>query len=126
MIPLAEFSQARTLRLRFITDSYTRAMQPSMPMWKWALWRQPQLIREEGEVIYDFAGRLKDARAFVRLDSDGKDRPFDKPGEDSSGATFAMATENLPKLGHGTPVIIAFTPYKDGKRGLTVAEYQVK
>ena len=44
-IPVSELSQAKTLRVRFMTDSYTRAMHANMPMWKWALWRQPQLVR---------------------------------------------------------------------------------
>ena len=62
----------------------------------------------------------------MRLDADGKDRLFDKPGEDSSGATFAITAENVPKIEPAVPVIAAFTPFKDGKRGVTVAEYQVK
>src|SRR4029450_3704503 len=33
------------IRLRFITDSYTRAQDRNSPTWKWALWGQPQLVR---------------------------------------------------------------------------------
>jgi hypothetical protein len=54
------------------------------------------------------------------------DRAFDHTGEDSSGATFKLTTENLPKVEAAGPVIAAFTPHKDGKFGLTVAEFEVK
>ncbi|HVM48829.1 MAG TPA: glycoside hydrolase family 20 zincin-like fold domain-containing protein [Candidatus Acidoferrum sp.] len=86
--------RAGPLRLRLVTDSYTRAQDRNAPTWKWALWGQPQLIRKGGmgkrEVIYDFAQRLDEARALKRLDEDGLERPFDAPGEDATGATFKL------------------------------------
>jgi hypothetical protein len=103
-------------RVRFTTDSYSRAMDRTTPTWKWALWRRPQLLRG-GNVIYDFTAKIAQARSFIRLDSDGKDRPFDRAGEDSSGATFTVRA--------GEPIIAAFTPHKDGKFGVTVAEYDI-
>ena len=80
------------------------------------MWRRPQLLGG-GEVVYDFADRIAEARAFVRLDNDGKDRPFDRVRDDSSGATFAVPSND--------GIIAAFTPHKDGKFGVTVAEYEV-
>ena len=89
-MPLADSRQP--LRLRFITDSYSRAQDRSAPTWKWALWGRPRLVRRSrggpARVIYDFTDNIQQARAFVRLDSETKDRPFDKPEQDSTGATF--------------------------------------
>jgi hypothetical protein len=44
--------------------------------------------------IYDFSGRLSEARPFVVLDSDGAERRFDGVGEDSTGATFKVMAAN--------------------------------
>jgi len=82
------------------------------------------LIRFTGkkyEVLFDFAKRIDEARAFVQLDSDGKNRGFDQAGEDSTGATFKL----VPARISNEQIIGAFTPHKDGHFGLTVAEYQV-
>ena len=95
-IPLeaATRHNAGQLRLRFVTDSYTRAQDRNAPTWKWALWGQPQLIRigraRKREVVYDFAQHLDQARAWTRLDEDGLEHPFDAPGEDATGATFKL------------------------------------
>ncbi|MEP6663548.1 MAG: hypothetical protein ABJC04_07770, partial [Verrucomicrobiota bacterium] len=93
-IPLHEFAGKKTLRLRFVTDSYTRAMHKDWPTWKWALWGKPQLLRlskaGDRSVVYNFAGHVADAKCFVRLDKDGKEKPFDRAGEDSTGATFKL------------------------------------
>jgi hypothetical protein len=113
-----------TKRIRFITDSYSRAMNRNEPTWKWALWGQPRLLRGGG-VAVDFAQRIADAKAFVRLDADGKDRAFDHPGEDSTGATFKPTVENLPESFAPVPAIAAFTPHKDGKLGVTIAEFAI-
>jgi hypothetical protein len=115
-IPLADLAADKPLRIRFITDSYSRAQDRTGPSWKWALWQQPQLILND-EVHYDFAEKIADCRRFVRLDSDGKDRLFDKADEDSTGATFKLAETS-------TPTIAAFTPHQDGRFGVTVAEYR--
>jgi len=118
--------------LRFMTDSYARMQNP--PSRQWAFWGRPQLIEitEKGErkVIYDCAEQIGQARTFVRLDSNGKDRPFDAEGADSSGATFQQVTaESGGKLAlpsPAMPTIAAFTPHRDKKFGVTVAEYNVK
>jgi hypothetical protein len=99
-------------------------MNRNEPAWKWALWGQPRLLRGDS-VAYDFAKRAGDAHAFVRLDSDGKDRPFDHPGEDSTGATFKTTVENLPESFAPVPAIAAFTPHKDGNFGITIAEFEI-
>jgi hypothetical protein len=83
-----------SLRLRFVTDSYTRAQDRNSPTWKWALWGQPQIVRigitGHREVIFDFANNLDKTRAFTRLDVDGKEYAFTTPGEDATGATFKL------------------------------------
>ncbi len=84
----------RPTRLRFLTDSYSRAQDRSWPSWRWALWGRPELIEVarngERRVVYDFVDHLAEAHPFVRLDADGADRPFDGKGEDSTGATFEL------------------------------------
>ena len=45
---------------------------------------------EASSVLYDFTDRIDESHPFVRLDSDGKDRPFDGTGLDSTGATFRL------------------------------------
>jgi hypothetical protein len=89
-MPLADTRQP--LRVRFITDSYSRAQDRSAPTCKWALWGQPKLVRRSrggpARVVCDFTANLHEARAFVRLDKETKERPFDKPEQDSTGATF--------------------------------------
>lgn len=119
-VPLLALPSGQPLRVRFITDSYTRAMDRTSPTWKWAVWHRPRLFRAGGggAVIYDFAERLADARLMVQLDADGKLRAFDHAGEDSTGATFRLVNGLKPE-------IAAFTPHKDGKLGVTVAEYTV-
>ena len=91
-MPLPFADSRQPLRLRFITDSYSRAQDRSAPTWKWALWGQPRLVRRSrggpSRTIYDFTANIHQARAFVRLDKETKDRPFDKPDQDSTGATF--------------------------------------
>jgi len=95
-IPLDDLVRrsAGQLRLRFITDSYTRAQDRNAPTWKWALWGQPQLIRMgragRRDLVYDFAQHLDQARAWTRLDEDGLEHPFDAPGEDATGASFEL------------------------------------
>lgn len=80
------------MTLRFVTDSYSRAQDPNAPSWKWALWGAPQIvaIAPDGSrrVRYDCIENIGRARALVRLDRDGRDREFDHPWRDSTGATF--------------------------------------
>jgi hypothetical protein len=95
------------VRVRFVTDSYSRAQDRNGPSWKWALWAEPRIVAVDRigphRTVYDFGRQIAGARCFVRLDQDGKDHPFDGHGDDSSGATFqllesdrlAHALENL-------------------------------
>jgi hypothetical protein len=126
------------LRVRFVTDSYSRARDRAWPSWQWALWGQPQLVQrtKEGQdrVVFDFTRCWADARPYVRLDSDGRDRPFDQPGEDSSGARWQLldgsanpvvASRTIKRPDPPIPCIVAFTPCRQGLSGLTIAEYGV-
>ncbi len=124
-ISLGNWPHAKSIRLRFVTDSYSRAMNRNLPTWKWALWRQPQLVRGK-EILFDFAEHIRDAHAFVRLDEDGKFRAFDQPDGDSTGATFNITSGQLHKGDPSVPTIAAYTPHKDGKFGITVAEYAIQ
>jgi len=85
---------APQLRFRFLTDSYSRAQNREALSWEWALWGQAELVRvtaDGGRVtVYSFAENLDRARPFVRLDRDGRERPFDGDGRDSTGATWAL------------------------------------
>ena len=67
---------------------------------------------------------------MLRLDVDGKEREFDGKGLDSSGATFISASSDsiggkVTCPDPAEPSIVAFTPSRDGKRGVTIAEYEI-
>jgi hypothetical protein len=100
-IPLADAARgpAGHLKLRFVTDSYSRAQDRTAPSWKWALWGEPQVIEMTADgsrrVRYDFVKNIDRAGTLVRLDSDGKERPFDRKGTDSTGATFRCADPGI-------------------------------
>ncbi len=83
------------IKLRFTTDSYSRAQDRSAPSWKWALWGEPQVIEVAPDgtrrVKFDFIKNIDRAKSFVRLDRDGRERLFDRKGTDSTGATFKFA-----------------------------------
>ena len=115
-VPLSEPKAGEPIRLRFVTDSYSRAQDRTAPTWKWALWGRPRLIRDMS-VVYDFIEELHWARRFVRLDTNGKDRSFDHGAEDSTGATFDRVTTG--------PAIAAFTPHQGGQFGLSIGEYDL-
>ncbi|MHB8866950.1 MAG: hypothetical protein ACYC6N_31695, partial [Pirellulaceae bacterium] len=86
-------------KFRFTTDSYSRAQDRSAPSWKWALWGEPQVVEVAADgsrrVKYDFVENIEQAAALVRLDCDGQERPFDRPGKDSTGATFRDAKPGI-------------------------------
>jgi len=113
-IPLKGLRGPVTLRLT--TDSYSRAQDRSAPRWRWAVWGQPQVVAvgRDGarQVRHDLIGQIDQARAQVRLDADGVERAFDGPGQDSTGATFALAPpEGTPWL---TAAEVAETQTLDG------------
>ena len=98
------------MKLRFTTDSYSRAQDRSAPAWKWALWGEPQLVEIASDgsrrVKYDFIQNIDRARARVRLDSNGRERDFDGHGVDSTGATFKRADPGIVdklRSGDGQP-----------------------
>ena len=106
-IPLGR-RQPSNVKLRFTTDSYSRAQDRNAPSWKWAIWGQPQVVEVTADgkrrVRYDFVKQIDSSKAFVRLDNDGKEREFDGKGKDSTGATFACVspgTLQLLKPGEG-------------------------
>ncbi|MDO8589525.1 MAG: glycoside hydrolase family 20 zincin-like fold domain-containing protein [Armatimonadota bacterium] len=82
-----------SLKLRFTTDSYSRAQRRGAPSWKWAIWGRPQLVEVTADgrrrVRYDFVKQIAGGKMLVRLDEDGRERQFDGKGADSTGATFA-------------------------------------
>lgn len=132
-IPLDGFAKGKSLGLRFIADSYSRAMDRTWPTWEWAVWGTPQVVRvsDSGQraVVYDFAERAAEAKCFVRLDSDGKEKAFDASGEDSTGATFKRLPDAQTQPAVPEPrktCVAAFTPHKDNQFGVTIAEFDVK
>ncbi len=135
-IPLdraAEVSDT-SLQVRFVTDNYSRAFDPAWPSWKWGFWGQPQLVRYQGNsertVLYDFYEQAAQSQSMIVLDKDGAERPFDNKFEDSTGATF-RATAEGSYAGTGAPkpkqpAVAAFSPYKNGLFGVTIAEFNLK
>lgn len=119
----------RPLRVRLVTDSYSRAQDRAWPTWRWAVWGAPRLVRIGADggrrVLYDFVERLGECRALVRLDSDGRERPFDPAGEDSTGATFRRA-EAAEVPAPQRPAIAAYAPHRNGAAGVTIGEYEVR
>jgi hypothetical protein len=120
-----------TLRLRFVTDNYSRAFDSAWPSWKWGFWGQPQLVQYQRnnrtKVLYDFSDQSTRSRRMVVLDKDGAERPFDAEAEDSTGATFRVTTQDAYR-GVNTPApkrpaIAAFSPHKNGLFGITIAEF---
>lgn len=117
-IPLSGFT-GKT-KLRFTTDSYSRAMDRGAPSWKWAIWGQPQLIQltpsGEPHVIYDFVKEIGSAKPIVRLDADGNERAFDGGGKDSTGATFETVTLSstgplAPEKSKGLQIVDGFSDW---------------
>jgi hypothetical protein len=117
-IPLTGLSGSA--KLRFTTDSYSRAMDRNAPSWKWALWGRPQLVDVTADgnrrVLYEFVDHVHDCKTLVRLDQDGKERAFDGQGADSSGATFARISLSPVELlgseqGNGRQIVDGFTDW---------------
>jgi len=108
------------LQVRLLTDSYSRAQERDQPTWRWAIWRAPRIVRvDEGgrrTVLFDFAAKVSECHPFVRLDSDGVDRPFNDGVQDSTGATFTAKPDSA---------IAAYTPHVGGAFGLTGADFDV-
>ncbi|MGC8639150.1 MAG: glycoside hydrolase family 20 zincin-like fold domain-containing protein [Isosphaeraceae bacterium] len=117
------------LRLRLITDAYSRAIDRNAPTWKWGYWGQPRvvLVTADGrrETRGDLIEQIDRSRSSVQLDDTGMRRAFDGRGEDSTGATFKPAGPGGGAPEPVRPAIMAFAPHRDGKSGVTVAEFNL-
>ncbi len=128
-IPLdAVVEKTGAVHLRLITDAYSRAMDRNAPSWKWGFWGRPRLVRVTAdgkrETRFDLVEHVDRSKLFVQLDDTGKRRAFDGVGEDSTGATFQPAAQGSGMPAPVQPAIAAFPPRRDGKSGVTIAEYQ--
>jgi hypothetical protein len=121
-------NQVGAVRLRLITDAYSRAIDRGAPSWRWGYWGRPRIIRctSDGKqkLCHDLIAEIQQSRAYVQLDGSGQRRMFDGRGRDSSGATFqhALADPGLPEPAR--TAIAAFAPRAKGMSGVTIAEYE--
>jgi hypothetical protein len=130
-IPLAgAVDRTGDVRLRLMTDAYSRSIDRDAPTWKWGYWGQPRvvLVTADGrrESRCDLIEHIDRSKAWVQLDETGTRREFDHKEEDSTGATFKPAG-----FGGGAPepakrAIAAFAPHRNGKSGLTIAEFNIR
>ncbi|MHB1456248.1 MAG: glycoside hydrolase family 20 zincin-like fold domain-containing protein [Armatimonadota bacterium] len=95
-IPLNGVMHGDQIKLRLISDSYSRAQDRSAPSWKWAVWGNPQIVEVNSngarKTLYNLADQASSATKMIQLDSDGKLQGFDNGNEDSSGAVFRATT----------------------------------
>jgi hypothetical protein len=121
--------EAGAVKLRLITDAYSRAIDRKGPTWKWGYWGQPRLVEVgaggKRNVRYDLIDHIERAKAWVQLDSTGMLREFDGKGSDSSGASFTRAASVNEMPERAQPAIAAFTPHADGASGVTISEYVI-
>lgn len=115
-VPLGISATAKKLKLRFTTDSYSRAQDRAAPSWKWAVWGQPRLVDVTADgkrqVRYDFVKSIDSAKASVRLDMDGRERTFDAGDKDSTGATFVSVSPGpVGSLAQGTQLVDGFAEW---------------
>jgi hypothetical protein len=128
-IPLDKVGcKAGTIDLRLVTDAYSRAIDRNEPSWKWGYWGQPQVVRVTGdgrrEPRLDLIEHRDRAHTLVQLDATGTLRAFDGKGEDSTGATFELASSGTEIPEPVRPALRAFAPHRKGRSGITIAEYQ--
>jgi hypothetical protein len=129
-IPIDEkVDQTGSIRLRLITDAYSRAIDRNAPTWKWGYWGQPRLIQltADGRRVSrcDLIEQIDRSKASVQLDDTGTCRAFDGRGEDSTGATFKLAGPGGGVPEPVRPAIAAFAPHRNGKSGVTVVEFSL-
>ena len=136
-IPVGDLASGK-LRVRFVTDSYSRAgIGRGLPgNGRFGASRNSSNEPRTNQtgccsilpVTRQTPGPTCDSTAM------GGDRPFDGAGEDSSGASWyrvdgsgnppaAIAVVKSPDP--PIPCVAAFTPYHKGLSGLTIAEYEV-
>ncbi len=140
-IPLGTSAgQTGKIKLRLMTDAYSRALDRTAPTWKWGYWGRPQVVEVTpgglGKVRYDLIKHLDQAKTFVQLDNTGQQRAFDAKGEDSTGATFKVfdPTQLVAHAPEPTsppeppeppePAIAAFAPHVKNS-GVTIAEFEI-
>jgi hypothetical protein len=129
-IPLGDSVDATgTLRLRLITDAYSRAIDRNEPTWKWGYWGQPRVVEVAADgrrqKRCDLIEQLDRSKVSVRLDDTGASRPFDGRGKDSTGATYELAGPGNGAPEPVRPAIAAFAPHRNGKSGVTVADFDL-
>jgi hypothetical protein len=121
--------QSGRLRLRLVTDAYSRAIDRKAPTWEWGYWGQPRVVQvtTDGrrESRCDLIEQIDRSKAWVQLDDTGMCRAFDGRGEDSTGATFELAGPGGGAPEPVRPTIKAFAPHRNGKSGVTVAEFSL-
>jgi hypothetical protein len=127
-IPLQALAdQKGAIRLRLITDAYSRAVDRTEPTWKWGFWGRPQVVRVTAggkrEVLVDLTALTDQAQCLLQLDKTGQQRRFDGKGVDSSGATFRRAAQETEGPEPFEPAIAAFVPHLRGDSGVTIAEF---
>jgi hypothetical protein len=127
-IPLDSFvNESGTIRLRLITDAYSRAVGRTEPTWKWGYWGRPQVVQVGADgkraLIHDLIDRVDHVSLRVRLDKTGQERSFDGKGADLTGATFRLAESATQAPEPFEPAIAAFAPHPRGGSGVTVAEF---
>ncbi|MHB0998412.1 MAG: glycoside hydrolase family 20 zincin-like fold domain-containing protein [Armatimonadota bacterium] len=97
-IPLSDYVHTGNLKIRMMTDSYSRAQDRNAPQWNWALWGQPEIMQIDTsgnrKSVYSLTDNIDNGLFFVRLDSDGNDRAFDGKGEDSTGAAYRVLKQS--------------------------------
>jgi hypothetical protein len=135
-IPLDKIAHTGSgkIKVRLVTDSYSRASDLTAPTWQWALWGNPSLMRidesNQRHEIIDLMKQLDSCKAFVKMDRDRQERAFDGKGTDSTGAIFhAAGPDDVDKAqppDPKMPVIKAYTPHKDGKLGLTIGQFETE
>jgi hypothetical protein len=77
---LADYA-GRTVRLRFIADTYTASLNPQNLQYHWALWGAPRIVTSRSPLSPSFSS--------VILDSDGRERTFTGETDTETGAVFA-------------------------------------
>jgi hypothetical protein len=129
-IPVGDSVDATgTLRLRLITDAYSRAIDRNEPTWKWGYWAQPRVVEVAADgrrqLRCDLIEQLDRSKVSVRLDDTGTCRALDDRGKDSTGATFELLGPGNGAPEPVRPAIAAFAPHRNGKSGVTIAEFEL-
>ncbi len=132
-IPLDAWAdKAGQIKLRLMTDAYSRAIDRAAPTWKWGYWGNPRVFKVvnlDKVLFLGLINQLNQCKTYVQLDDTGKERPFDAKGEDSTGATFKIVETthqaDMPQPPEPLePAIAAFAPHHKNS-GVTIAEFEI-